>query len=60
MREYGARRDGNEGRCPLGAYSTGDIGDDGFSFGSSQIDNNVPNPMLFRGDVWQVGHVTTA
>ena len=59
MREYGASRDGNEDRCPLGAYSTGVIGDDSFSFGWPQFDDDVPNPMTFSGDMWQVGHVTT-
>ena len=59
MREYLASRDGNEDRCPLGAYSTGFIGEDSFSFGWPLIDDDVPNPMTFSGDVWQVGHVTT-
>ena len=59
MRRRGNSRDGNENYCPLGSYSTGEIGDDAFSFGSSQIDSGVSNPMTFRGDVWRVSLVHT-
>jgi hypothetical protein len=55
LRGFGANRDSNEQNCPLGSYSTGEIGDDGFSFGSSQIASGVSNPMIFRGDIWRGG-----
>ena len=54
LRGYEAHRDGNENNCPLGSYSTGEIGNDGFSFGSSQIDKEVSNPMTFEGNIWGV------
>ena len=54
LRRHGTNRDGNEQNCPLGSYSTGEIGDDSFSFSSPEIDDDVPNPMIFNGDIWQV------
>ena len=54
LRGAGTSRDGNEHNCPLGSYETGEIGEDGFSFGSTQIDSGVSNPMIFRGDIWRV------
>ena len=59
LRRFGANRDRNVQNCPLGSYSTGEIGDDGFSFGSSQIASGVSNPMIFRGDIWRVSHSIT-
>ena len=38
----------------MGSFSTGEIGDDSFSFGTSQIAGGVSNPMIFRGDIWRV------
>lgn len=54
LRAPGTSRDDNPGNCPLGSYSTGEIGDDSFSFGSSSIASGVPNPMSFTGSVWPV------
>ena len=53
LRESSTADDGNPGNCPLGRYSTGDIGDDSFSF-STPIASGVPNPMTFTGSVWPV------
>ena len=54
LRPSGTRRDDNSGNCPLGSYSTGEIGDDSFNFGATQIASGVPNPMPFTGSVWPV------
>ena len=54
LRGQGTRHDDNAGNCPLGSYSTGEIGDDSFNFGSTRIANGVPNPMPFTGSVWPV------
>ena len=55
LREAGTFRDDNTGNCPLGAYRTGEVStdEDTFDF-SSPIDDGVPNPMTFTGDVWPV------
>ena len=57
MREYGASRNGNQNNCPLGSFTTGEVGDDNFSFGTHQIDDGVPNPMIFPHNddhTWEV------
>lgn len=54
LRRPGTSRDDNAGNCPLGSYSTGEIGDDSFNFGGSSIASGVPNPMPFSGSVWPV------
>ena len=54
LRNSGTARDDNVGNCPLGSYSTGEIGDDSFSFGSTSVASGVPNPMVFTGSVWRV------
>ena len=41
----------------MGSFSTGEIGDDSFSFGTFQITGGVSNPMIFRGDIWRVSRV---
>ena len=51
LRASGTSHDGNAGNCPLGSYSTGEIGDDSFSFGATAI---ASGPMTFTGSVWQV------
>ena len=59
LRPSGTSQDGNEGNCPLGRYTTGEVGDDDFNFGSSSIASGVPNPLVFTGSVWPVYlHVT--
>ena len=55
LRGLSTANDGNPGNCPLGRYSTGDIGDDSFSF-RTPIASGVPNPMTFTGSVWPVSH----
>ena len=57
LRNSGTARDDNAGNCPLGSYSTGEIGDDSFNFGSTSIANGVPNPMTFTGSVWRVSQL---
>ena len=54
MRPPGTSRDDNSGNCPLGSYSTGEIGGDSFNFGSTSIASGVANPMVFTGSVWPV------
>ena len=54
LRGSGSARDGNTENCPLGYYSTGEIGDNNFTFGSESIARGVPNPMTFTGTVWPV------
>ena len=56
LRGSSASNDGNTGNCPLGRYSTGDIGDDSFSFSTPNLASGVPNPMTFAGSVWPVSH----
>ena len=56
LRGSSTSNDGNRNNCPLGRYSTGEIGDDSFTF-SSPITNGVPNPMTFSGSVWPVSKV---
>ena len=56
LRGSSTSNDGNPNNCPLGRYSTGEIGDDSFTF-SSPIVNGVPNPMTFSGSVWPVSKV---
>ena len=53
LRESSTSNDGNPNNCPLGRYSTGEIGGDSFTF-SSPIANGVPNPMTFNGNEWPV------
>jgi hypothetical protein len=53
LRGSSTSNDGNPNNCPLGRYSTGEIGDDSFTF-SSPIASGVPNPMTFSGSVWPV------
>ena len=53
LRGASTSNDGNPNNCPLGRYSTGEIGDDDFTF-SSPIASGVPNPMTFTGSVWPV------
>ena len=53
LRRSSVSNDGNPNNCPLGRYSTGEIGDDDFTF-SSPIASGVPNPMTFNGSVWPV------
>ena len=53
LRGSSTSNDGNPNNCPLGRYSTGEIGDDSFTFGSP-IASGVPNPMTFTGSVWPV------
>ena len=57
LRRHGTNRNGNANNCPLGSYSTGKIGDDAFTFGSSSIASGVPNPMIFRGSIWEVSKI---
>lgn len=54
LRRSGTQRDDNAGNCPLGSYSTGEIGDDSFNFGNPTLARGVPNPMVFTGSVWPV------
>ena len=54
LRRSGTRHDDDEHNCPLGSYSTGDIGGDSFRFGTTRIASGVPNPMTFRGSGWPV------
>ena len=54
LRRPGTPRDDNSGNCPLGSYTTGEVGDDSFNFGTSRIANGVANPMPFSGSVWPV------
>ena len=54
LRNSGTAHDSNTGSCPLGTYSTGEVGDDSFNFGSNSIYSGVSNPMLFQGSVWPV------
>ena len=56
LRESSTPNDGNPSNCPLGSYSTGEIGGDSFTF-SSPIASGVPNPMTFTGSVWPVSKV---
>ena len=63
LRSTGTSHDDNAGNCPLGRYTTGEVGDDDFSFGSTSIASGVPNPMTFTGSVWPVSmhvHVVKA
>ena len=53
LRHSFTSNDGNPSNCPLGSFSTGEIGDDSFTF-SSPIAAGVPNPMTFTGSVWPV------
>ena len=48
-----ATSNGNSNYCPLGRYSTGEIGDDSFTF-RIPIASGVPNPMTFTGSVWPI------
>ena len=54
MRGHGASRDNNQNNCPRGYFTTGEVGDDFFSFGTYQIYDMVPNPMVFDGTIWEV------
>ena len=54
LRSTGTSHDDNAGNCPLGRYTTREVGDDDFSFGSTSIASGVPNPMTFTGSVWPV------
>ena len=58
LRPYGTGLGSNENNCPLGSYPSNGhtefIGDDFFYFGTSQIANGVPNPMVFTGSEWPV------
>ena len=56
LREAGTVHDNNTGNCPLGFYQTSEVStdDDTFDFSFPNIDDGVPNPMIFTGDVWQV------
>ena len=55
LRGSSISNDGNTNNCPLGRYSTGEIGGDSFTF-STPIASGVPNPMTFNGSVWPVSH----
>ena len=55
LRDSGTPHDDDIGNCPRGSYDTGQVStdDDTFDFGSP-INDDVPNPMTFDGDVWPV------
>lgn len=41
--------------CPLGSYSTGNISRDSATFATGEdLDEGVPNPMVFKGPTWPV------
>ena len=54
LRRPGTAHDDNTGNCALGIHSTGEVGDDSFSFGSTRIASGVTNPMRFTGSRWPV------
>ena len=58
LRNAGSARDDNPFNCPLGSLNTSaDVpGGDEITFGSDNITTGVPNPMIFRGDVWPVSY----
>ena len=59
LRDSGTSHDDNTGNCPRGSYEAGEVSTDSdtFNFGSSSIDDGVPNPMTFDGNVWPVSSV---
>ena len=56
LRSAGTARDDNPQNCPLGRFDTvEDVpGGDTITFSSVNITSEVPNPMIFIGDVWPV------
>ncbi len=51
----GTHHNGDTGNCPLGGYSTGEVGDDSFTFRNwISRRRGIPNPMMFAGAVWPV------
>ena len=56
LRQFDAATDGDATDCPLGSYSTGNIGDDDFNFATPDIADGVPNPLLFYGAIYPVSN----
>ena len=56
LRDSGTSHDDNAGNCPRGSYEAEEVStdDDTFDFRSASIDDGVPNPMTFDGDLWPV------
>ena len=57
LRGSSTSNDGDPNNCPLGRYSTGEIGDDSFIFSTPNLASGVPNPMTFAGSVWPVRNI---